>query len=150
MTISEFLSRVDAVKDHGAGKWSAKCPAHKDRTPSLSIREGERAVLVKCWAGCSLEAIASRLGIKLKDLFFDSLADPRQRRETMQRRAKEQAAQRAAHQTKGRRADARRHAEYLIQSARGLDISHWSNDELNKRLNALGDAYNILEAESHD
>jgi len=150
MTVSEFLSRVDAVKAHGPGKWSAKCPGHKDNTPSLSIREGERAVLVKCWAGCSLDAIVSRLDIETKDLFFDSLPDPRQRREAMQRRANEHVAQRAAHQARGRRTDARRQAEYLIQSARGLDISHWSNDELNKRLNALGDAYKILEAEGHD
>jgi regulator of protease activity HflC (stomatin/prohibitin superfamily) len=150
MTISDFLRRVQAVEDHGAGKYYAKCPAHNDRTPSLSIREGDRAVLVKCWAGCSLDAIASRLGIEIRDLFFDSLPDPRQRREAMQRRAKEQGVQLATRQASGRRADARRHAEYLIESARGLDISRWSNNELNKRLNAPGDAYKILEAESHD
>jgi len=28
------------------------CPAHDDRTPSLSIRVGERALLFKCFAGC--------------------------------------------------------------------------------------------------
>jgi hypothetical protein len=150
MTISDLLSRVDAVKDKGGGKWSAKCPAHKDRTPSLSIREGERAILLKCWAGCSLDTIASRLGIEIKDLFFDSLPDPRQRREAIQSQAKAHVAELAAYQARGRRANARRHAEYLIKSARGLDISYWSNDELNKRLNALGEAYKILEAERHD
>lgn len=150
MTILDFLSRVDTVKPHGPGKWSAKCPGHKDNTPSLSIREGDRAVLVKCWAGCSLDAIASRLGIEIKDLFFDNLPDPRQRREAMQRRAKEHVAELAARQARGRRTDARRQAQYLIHSARGLDISRWSNNELNKRLNALGNAYKILEAESHD
>jgi hypothetical protein len=29
-----------------------RCPAHHDRTPSLSIRQGDRAVLVTCFAGC--------------------------------------------------------------------------------------------------
>jgi DNA primase len=33
--------------------WLAKCPAHEDRNPSLSIREGEDGqVLVHCHAGC--------------------------------------------------------------------------------------------------
>jgi DNA primase len=31
----------------------ARCPAHKDRTPSLSIREVDRKVLLHCHAGCS-------------------------------------------------------------------------------------------------
>ena len=28
------------------------CPAHSDRTPSLSIRQGMRGILVHCFAGC--------------------------------------------------------------------------------------------------
>ncbi len=28
------------------------CPAHDDRTPSLSVRVGEKALLFKCFAGC--------------------------------------------------------------------------------------------------
>jgi putative DNA primase/helicase len=39
------------------GRWhgtygDARCPAHDDRSPSLSIRDGERAPLVKCHSGC--------------------------------------------------------------------------------------------------
>lgn len=39
------------------GRWHgsygvARCPAHDDGSPSLSIRDGERAVLLKCHAGC--------------------------------------------------------------------------------------------------
>lgn len=29
------------------------CPAHADRTPSLSIRQGDRGILVTCHAGCA-------------------------------------------------------------------------------------------------
>ena len=29
-----------------------RCPAHADRTPSLSIRQGDRSILVTCHAGC--------------------------------------------------------------------------------------------------
>jgi putative DNA primase/helicase len=40
------------------GRWCgsygiARCPAHEDRTPSLSLRDGERGLLLKCFSGCS-------------------------------------------------------------------------------------------------
>jgi len=35
----------------GAG-FMCRCPAHADRSPSLSIRIGEKALLFKCFAGC--------------------------------------------------------------------------------------------------
>jgi hypothetical protein len=40
-------------------------PAHDDQTPSLSIRQGDKGILVKCFAGCdSLDVLReiSRLG----------------------------------------------------------------------------------------
>ena len=51
----------DATRKLG-GKWhgsygTAKCPAHDDGTPSLSITPGYKAVLFKCFAGCSQEAV---------------------------------------------------------------------------------------------
>src|SRR5438445_11668047 len=52
--------------------WSAKCPAHADTTPSLSISEGEDGtVLVNCFAGCSTEAVVAELGLGMRDLFRD-------------------------------------------------------------------------------
>lgn len=33
------------------------CPAHADRTPSLSIRQGDRGILVTCHAGCEASDI---------------------------------------------------------------------------------------------
>lgn len=43
-----LLSRLDGVKEAGPGKWIARCCAHEDRKPSLSIREVEDRVLVHC------------------------------------------------------------------------------------------------------
>src|SRR4051794_36130728 len=44
--------------------WMAKCPAHDDRVPSLSISEKDGKVLVKCFAGCEqrnvIEALKER------------------------------------------------------------------------------------------
>jgi len=34
-----------------------RCPAHVDRTPSLSIRQGDRSILVTCFAGCLSEDV---------------------------------------------------------------------------------------------
>src|SRR5260370_7078455 len=50
--------------------WKACCPAHADREPSLSIGLGEQGqVLLKCFAGCSLERITEAMGLTLTDLF---------------------------------------------------------------------------------
>jgi hypothetical protein len=42
--------------------WLAQCPAHPDRTPSLSLRDGENGcLLVRCFAGCPQEAVIDAL-----------------------------------------------------------------------------------------
>ncbi len=49
------------------GRWSgnsgeARCPAHEDKTPSLSIRDGDVGrLLTCCHAGCSPEAVWAAL-----------------------------------------------------------------------------------------
>lgn len=48
------------------GSWSGKsgicrCPAHDDRTPSLSVRLGHKALLFKCHAGCGQDAVLASL-----------------------------------------------------------------------------------------
>lgn len=60
----------------GAG-WSCQCPAHDDRTPSLSIRAGDDGrALVKCHAGCTVGAVCGAIGLRVADLFAD---DPSRR-----------------------------------------------------------------------
>jgi putative DNA primase/helicase len=42
--------------------WMARCPAHEDRTPSLSIRDSDEGkVLVHCFAGCEQERVIAAL-----------------------------------------------------------------------------------------
>ena len=47
------------------GSWMARCPAHDDREPSLSLTTGrEGRLLVRCHAGCPQEAVvAAMLGL---------------------------------------------------------------------------------------
>jgi putative DNA primase/helicase len=59
----------ESVRPAGAG-WSARCPAHSDRHASLSISIGDNgAALMRCHAGCSIEAITAAMGLAVKDLF---------------------------------------------------------------------------------
>jgi hypothetical protein len=54
----------------GRGQWQAKCPAHDDRTPSLSIREGRGGkILIRCWAGCDTGIVLAAAGLDWAALF---------------------------------------------------------------------------------
>lgn len=65
-----LLSRLDYVKETGPGRWIARCPAHDDRRPSLSVREtDDGTLLVKCWPGCTAAEIVAAVGLRLSDLF---------------------------------------------------------------------------------
>src|SRR5262249_39976339 len=69
MTTDTILGRLKDVKRVASG-WSARCPAHDDRRPSLSIIVGaEGRTVVHCHAGCSPGEIVEALGIRLADLF---------------------------------------------------------------------------------
>jgi putative DNA primase/helicase len=70
-------ARARKIVEALGGAWSRSkgmccCPAHADRTPSLSITLGSRAILVHCFAGCSNQAVMqgmARLGVRISDLF---------------------------------------------------------------------------------
>jgi hypothetical protein len=67
MTAQDLAEQLDG-KRNGAG-WMARCPAHEDRTPSLSITEGDGGkVLVKCFGGCPTENVLSAAGLTFADL----------------------------------------------------------------------------------
>ncbi len=69
---------LDALREQGiearrsGSGWSACCPAHEDRNPSLSIGVGDDGrVLVHCHAGCATRAVLEALGLRECDLFAD-------------------------------------------------------------------------------
>ena len=143
MQVEEFLSRLDGVRPRGAGRWAALCPAHGDRNPSLSVRDGERALLLRCWAGCELTAICQALSIRVADLFFDAHVDP----EAKRARDVERGERARRREQDGLRIDACREAEATVASARGIDITYWSNEQLDTALNALAGCYSLHEDE---
>lgn len=59
----------------GRGKGMCCCPAHDDRTPSLSVTLGRKAILFHCFAGCSNEEVIAALDrqdVRSRDLFDGS------------------------------------------------------------------------------
>lgn len=70
---SGVLSRLQKVRPHAHKEncWHALCPAHPDRSPSLSLWVGRNgALIIRCWTGkCSLGAIMDVLGLCWNDLF---------------------------------------------------------------------------------
>lgn len=78
MTGEAFAALVDARRT-GAGKWQARCPAHADRSPSLSIRDGQDGrLLVHCFAGCAHTEILAALGLSQRDLYAGPPSSPQQ------------------------------------------------------------------------
>lgn len=70
MSLDNLLSRLDKVKRTGQGRYVARCPAHADKNPTLSIRElTDGRVLVHCFAGCSATEIVAAAGIDMSELF---------------------------------------------------------------------------------
>jgi putative DNA primase/helicase len=68
MTASAFADTLRARRV-SAVRWMAKCPAHPDRNPSLSIAEGENGhILLRCHAGCTVEAILHALTLTVADI----------------------------------------------------------------------------------
>ncbi len=68
--VDRLLEQLSGVKRLRPDRWQARCPAHDDRSPSLSITEiADGTLLIRCWAGCSADAIVDAVGLELKDLF---------------------------------------------------------------------------------
>lgn len=72
MSVDTLLQRLTKVKG-GKGHWTACCPAHEDRSPSLAVTETDDGrILLKCFANCSVQEIVGAIGMDMTDLFPDS------------------------------------------------------------------------------
>ena len=75
MLANTILMRLEAVRETGPGRWIARCPAHEDRSPSLSVRElDDGRILIHCFAECEADDIVSAVNLELSDLFPDKPA----------------------------------------------------------------------------
>ena len=78
--LREHGSRIDS---HG-GYWMAQCPTptHEDRTPSLSLAQGDVGAVLYCQLGCDTRDVLAALDLSWPDLFDE----PRKERDTAPRR----------------------------------------------------------------
>lgn len=68
--IDALLSRLEGVRRTGEGRYLAKCPAHDDRAPSLSIRiTDDDRILLHDFAGCTVQEILGACGLTFSDLY---------------------------------------------------------------------------------
>jgi hypothetical protein len=70
MTAAQLAEQLNAR--HSRSGWLARCPAHEDRSPSLSISTRGEKILLHCFAGCTVVAICAALGLRVSDLFNDN------------------------------------------------------------------------------
>jgi DNA primase len=73
---AQAIVRALNARRSGAG-WTAKCPAHDDNNPSLSIRDAEGKVLLHCHAGCGQREVIEAL--KARGLWQERPVKPRRK-----------------------------------------------------------------------
>ena len=68
----KLVERLEFCRQVSSHKWIARCPAHEDRSPSLSIKsEGDRT-LIHCHAGCGALDVLEAVGLDYSDLYPDN------------------------------------------------------------------------------
>jgi len=82
MPLEKVLAAFKKPPRRSGKGYLARCPAHGDRRPSLTIGEGaDGRVLLNCFAGCRPENVVAALGLSMKDLFPERPASERPRRQ---------------------------------------------------------------------
>ncbi|MGH8116592.1 MAG: hypothetical protein ACREPJ_04690 [Rhodanobacteraceae bacterium] len=70
MSAEILLARLEGVRRVGVDSWFARCPAHADKSPSLSIKAtADGTVLLHDFAGCDAATVVQAVGLELADLF---------------------------------------------------------------------------------
>jgi 5S rRNA maturation endonuclease (ribonuclease M5) len=81
MSETAYERILDALADAGrrtvrSGRGvDAQCPAHDDRTPSLSVTPIEGSVLLHCHSGCEVEDVLAALHMSKRDMFDEPRGD---------------------------------------------------------------------------
>lgn len=71
MKLQQLLSSLHGVRKTGPHSWIARCCAHEDKSPSLTIKATPETILLHCFAGCDTESILGAIGMSFDDLYPD-------------------------------------------------------------------------------
>ncbi len=136
MTIDDLLSRLEGVRKSGRG-WIARCPAHSpDLNPSLSVHEGDKGILLKCFAGCSYSEILAAIGEEPEAGFYDE-GERKERITTKEPKPRPYNWRRFSFQLHLKALDLRLRGEAVKNAAKDLDISAWTEVDLEEAWKAL-------------
>lgn len=70
MSAHDIVNRLEFYREVREGEWMARCPAHDDRGPSLSIKDvGDGRTLIHCFAGCGAVDVLDAIGMDMTDLY---------------------------------------------------------------------------------
>ena len=61
LTLDAVQFALSGVRVKDDGRFIARCPAHDDKNPSLSVSQGRDRVVWKCFAGCSQADVTSAI-----------------------------------------------------------------------------------------
>lgn len=74
MSANILLSTLSRVKQTGADRWMACCPAHQDKTASLSIKAlPDGRLLLHDFGGCGVEDVLGAIGLTFTDIMPERL-----------------------------------------------------------------------------
>jgi len=77
MSAQILITRLTGVRNTGPDRWVAKCPAHEDRSPSLSLPDREGRVLLHCFGGCGRGAVLGAVGLRFSDIMPERIGEAR-------------------------------------------------------------------------
>jgi len=78
-SLDDFLLLLKGVKPGKDGQYMALCPSHDDKNRSLSVKQTDGKILIKCFAGCDTADILKPLNLEAKDLFLNHKFKPEHR-----------------------------------------------------------------------
>lgn len=73
MHINDFLALLPHEATKSNGETMCRCPCHADKKASLSVKMGDKGIVLHCHAGCSSADIVEALGLKMSDLFAEPI-----------------------------------------------------------------------------
>jgi hypothetical protein len=77
------------VKRLCSGNYLVCCPAHGDSSPSLSLRDGDRGLIVHCWAGCEARDVYAAIRAKGFDVERDDATNSRPTKDSSEYRRRQ-------------------------------------------------------------
>lgn len=143
MMIEALLQQLQGVRLRGTGRWSALCPAHDDKSPSLSIKEGaDGRILLHDFGGCTPREIVAALGLELKDLFSEA-TPPKGQRPAPQPPKLDRVA--LAFRFDLHALDLHLRAERIIEAGKALTVALMTDEELDHALDHVAQAHRDCE-----